>query len=119
MHVDLIPLLLLFNLHYVTYTAISRKVVRKNVHATIPKGNMGYDKYTVPDTVAVEPTFFAFLEHSQTYDQPLVSFIQISLKNSALKTTQNTCRDCRVHFLQIALYRNTKFLKKLNIHSFV
>ena len=31
------------------YTAISRKVVRKNVHATIPKGNMGYDRYTVPD----------------------------------------------------------------------
>ena len=26
------------------YTAISRKVVGKNVHATIPKGNMGYDQ---------------------------------------------------------------------------
>ena len=44
-----------------SYTAISRKVVGKNVHATIPKGNMGYDQYTVPDTVAVEPTFVAFL----------------------------------------------------------
>ena len=43
------------------YTAISRKVVGKSVHATIPKGNMGYDKYTVPDFVAVEPTFVAFL----------------------------------------------------------
>ena len=43
------------------YTAISREVVGKNVHATIPKGNMGYDQYTVPDTVAVEPTFVAFL----------------------------------------------------------
>ena len=42
-------------------TAISRKVVGKKVHATIPKGNMGYDQYTVPDTVAVEPTFVAFL----------------------------------------------------------
>ena len=41
-------------------TAISRKVVGENVHATIPKGNMGYDQYTVPDTVAVEPTFVAF-----------------------------------------------------------
>ena len=29
------------------------KVVVKNVHATIPKGNMGYDQYTTPDTVAV------------------------------------------------------------------
>ena len=44
-----------------TYTAISRKVVGENVHATIPKGNMGYVQYTIPDTVAVEPTFVAFL----------------------------------------------------------
>ena len=43
------------------YTAISRKVVGKNVLATIPKGNMGYDQYTVPDTVAVELSFVAFL----------------------------------------------------------
>ena len=41
--------------------AISRKVVEKNVHATIPKGNMGYYQFTVPDTVAVEPTFVTFL----------------------------------------------------------
>ena len=33
----------------------------KNVHATIPNGNMGYEQYTVPDTVAVKPTFMAFL----------------------------------------------------------
>ena len=43
------------------YTAISRKVVEKYVPATIPKSNMGYDQYTVPDIVAVEPTFVAFL----------------------------------------------------------
>ena len=42
------------------YTAISRKVVGKNVHVTIPKGNIGYNQYTVPDTVAVELTFVAF-----------------------------------------------------------
>ena len=29
--------------------------------ATIPKGNMGNDQYTVPDTAAVEPTIVAFL----------------------------------------------------------
>ena len=43
------------------YTAISRKVVGKNVHATIPKGNTGYDQFTVPDTVAFAPTFVTFL----------------------------------------------------------
>ena len=34
----------------------------KNVHATIPKDNMGYYQYTVPDTVAVKLTFVAFLQ---------------------------------------------------------
>ena len=39
------------------------------MQATIPKGDMGYDQYTVPvvpDTVAVEPNFVAFLQPSQT-----------------------------------------------------
>ena len=35
------------------YIAISRKVVGKNAHATIPNGHMGYDQYTVLDTLAV------------------------------------------------------------------
>ena len=44
------------------HKAISRKVVVQNVHATIPKGNMGYDQYTVfPETFAVKPTFVVFL----------------------------------------------------------
>ena len=43
------------------YTAISRKVVGKNVHVTIVKGNMGYDQYAVPDNVAIKHTFLAFL----------------------------------------------------------
>ena len=43
------------------YTVISREIVGKSVHATIPRGNMGYDHYTVPDTVAVELTSVAFL----------------------------------------------------------
>ena len=37
------------------------RLSEKNVHATIPKGNMGYDQYTVPNTVAVELSFVAFL----------------------------------------------------------
>jgi len=46
------------------YTATSRKVFgkkRAQSDAAIPKGNMEYDQYTVPGTVAVEPTFVAFL----------------------------------------------------------
>ena len=37
------------------------KGCRKNVHATVPKGSMGYVQYTFPDTVALKPTFVAFL----------------------------------------------------------
>ena len=43
------------------------RLSEKNVHATSSKGNMGYAQYNVPDTVAVEPTFVAFLQHSKTY----------------------------------------------------
>ena len=38
---------------------------RKNVHATIPKGNIRYDQYTVPDNVAVENTFLLLLWYSK------------------------------------------------------
>ena len=34
---------------------------RWSEHATIPKGNIGYNRYNVSDIVAVEPTFVAFL----------------------------------------------------------
>ena len=47
--------------HGQLYTAISRKVVAKTVHATIPKGNMDMINTLVPDTVAVESTFVPFL----------------------------------------------------------
>ena len=60
------------------YTAISRKVVWKHVNTLQSReGNMGYDQYTVPDTVAVEPTFVAFLNRKHTS-----MACQISLKNS-------------------------------------
>ena len=43
-------------------------MVGENVHATILKGNMGYDHYTLfLTTVAVELNYFAFLQHSQAY----------------------------------------------------
>ena len=53
-----------------------------NIHATIPKGNMGYDQYTVPDTVAVDPTFL----------RSLVPFLQIPFKISELNTAHNPFR---------------------------
>ena len=42
-----------------SYTAISRKVVAETVHATIRK--VIWDTIDILDTVALEPTFVAFL----------------------------------------------------------
>ena len=83
------------------HTAISRKVVGKNVHATIPKGNMGYDKYTVPNDCSCQTYFCCFpLALANICPWPLVPFFQISLENRADKTTHNTFWDCRVHFFR-------------------
>ena len=45
---------------FISYTVISRKVVGKNVHAKIPKGNMGYDQYTVPNDCSCRTYFCCF-----------------------------------------------------------
>ena len=53
------------------------------MHARIPKGNMGYDQYTIPDTVAVEPDT---RKHTTMASRAIL--------------THNTFRDCRVHFFR-------------------
>ena len=58
------------------YTAISRKVVGKNVHATIPKGNMGYDRYTVPGDCSCRTYFYCFpLALASTFSWPFVPIL--------------------------------------------
>ena len=75
------------------YTATSRKVVRKNVHATTQKVSMGYDQYTLRHTVAIEPSVFVFIIALANARQwTLAPFFQISLKNIELKNTHNTFR---------------------------
>ena len=77
------------------------KGCRKKVHATIPKGNMGYDQCTVPDHCSCRTYFCCFpLALASICPWPLVPFCQISLKNKGLKTTHNTFPDCRVHFFR-------------------
>ena len=59
-----------------TFTAISRKVVGKNVPATILRGNMGYDQYAVPDTVTVESSMllsFSTLKHTSMASRAILS----------------------------------------------
>ena len=62
---------------------------------------MGYDQYTVPDDSSCRTYFCCFpLALANICPWSLVLFFQISLKNSELKTTHNTYRDCRVHFFR-------------------
>ena len=83
------------------YTAISRKIVGKNVHATIPKVNMGYDQYTVPNDCICQTYFCCFpLTLANICPWPLVPLFQFPLENRADKTTHNTFRDCGVHFFR-------------------
>ena len=83
------------------HTAVSRKVVGRNAHATIPKGNMGYDQYTVRNDWSCRNYFCCFpLVLANICPWPPVPFFQISLKKSALKATHNTFRDCRVDFFR-------------------
>ena len=59
-----------------TDTAISTKVVGKNVHATIPKGNMGYDQYTVHDDCSCRTYFWCFpLALENTLPWPFVPIL--------------------------------------------
>ena len=69
------------------------------------EGNMGYDQYTVADTVAVELTLVALrLKNSQTYVCGLSNFFK---EQSDPKITHNTFRDFRVHFFRNGLSRNS------------
>ena len=84
-------------------TALLRKVVPKNVPASIPKGNMGYDQYTVPVTLSLSYyTYICCLPLPLANISPSREMLSnfLSLKNSytELKTTHNTFRNCRVHF---------------------
>ena len=82
-----------------SYTAISRKVVGKNVNATIPKGNMGYDQYTVPDDCSCRTYFCCFpLALANTFPWPFVPILSNFFSKRELKTTHNAFKDCRVHF---------------------
>ena len=69
------------------YTAISWKVVGKNVHATIPTGNIGFDQYTVPDDCSSRTYFCCFpLALANTLPWPFVTILSNFFEK---KRTQN------------------------------
>ena len=92
------------------YTAISRNVVGKYVHATIPKGDMGYEQYTVPDDCSCRTYFCCFpLALANTFPWPFVPILSNFFEK---KRTQNhpQCRSglsralFPTTFLEIGVY---------------
>ena len=83
----------------ILHTAILREVVEKNVQVTIPKGNMGYEQYTVPDTVAVKPTL---LPSFSTRKHTSMAFRAILANIFEEQWTENHPQywDCCMHFLR-------------------
>ena len=82
------------------------------MHATILKGNMGYDIYTVPDDCSCQTYFCCFpLALANTFSWP---FVPILLHFSEEQLTQNhpQCLKGLSHalfpttFLEIAVYNN-------------
>ena len=85
---------------------------QRNVHAKILKGKMGYDKYTVPDTAVVEPTFllsFSFRRHTSMASRVILSnFFQEHWQHLSIPFPQYSSGLSRAHFpttfLKIAVY---------------
>ena len=64
-----------------------RERLSEKVHATIPKGNMGYDQYTVPDDCSCRTYFCRFpLALANTFPWPFVPILSNSFEK---KRTQN------------------------------
>ena len=58
------------------YIQLFRERVSENVHATIPKGNMGYDQYTFPDDCSCRTYFCCFpLALANTFPWPFVPIL--------------------------------------------
>ena len=98
------------------HTAISRKVVGKNVHATVSKGNMGYDQNTVPDDCSCRTYICCFpLALENTFPWPFVPILSNFFEE---RRTQNHPQ-CLLG-LSRALFPTT-FLKngcKQNVHMY-
>ena len=60
----------------ITVYSYFEKGCRKNVHTTIPKGNMGYDRYTVSDDFSCRTYFCCFpLALANTFSWPFVPIL--------------------------------------------
>ena len=104
------------------------KGCRKNVHATIPKGNMGYDQYTVLDDCSCRTYFCCFpLALANTFPWPFVPILSNFFEKQRTQNHPQCLSGLSralfpTTFLEIAVYFAIKlcFLKeKLNKSSFL
>ena len=107
-----------------TIYCLRRKTLKPSVHSYFEKGCPQKCARDVPERkygiwsihrsrhCSCQHIFFCFPSaRANIRPWPLVPFFQISLKNSKLKTTHNTFRDCRVHFFRQPFYETTVYNK--------
>ena len=87
------------------------------MHATILKGNMGYDQYTVPDTVAVESYLlllsFSICKHTSIFSHAILSnFFEEQRTQNYLQYLSGLSRALfPTTFLEIAVYTRTSITR--------
>ena len=100
-------------------TAISREVVGKNMHATIPKGNMGYDQYTVPDDCSCRTYFCCFpLALGNTFPWPFVPILSNFFEKQRTQTPTMPLRIVAYTFPDNACYKRYKAFSLLAFFFF-
>ena len=101
-----------FKYHRPRYTSLVIIDSRKNVHATIPKGSMGYDQYTVPDDCTCRTYFCCFpLALANTFPWPFVPIISNFFEKKRTQTHPQFLSGllrAPTTFLEVAVYSTTK-----------
>ena len=98
----------ILNAHVANYLLVKHKPLwiqlfrerlsKKNVHATIPKGNMGYDLYSVSDDFSCRTYFCCFLlALANTFPWPSVPILSNFFEKKRTQITHNAFQDCGVH----------------------
>ena len=90
------------------FTAISRNVVGKNVHATIPKGIVGGFEFTVFQRNLKEWQERPWIHVCECYRKATkLGSTGTVVRNNVLTISYITFQDCRVHIFSDNLSRNS------------
>ena len=82
------------------------RLSEKHVNATIPKGDMGYDQFTVPETVAVELTLLLSLTTRKHTSMASRAILPNFFEKPLTIPIEIVACTCSTTFLEIAVCNN-------------